>query len=265
MESIVIILRPRDNFFVVCWIRIYVNYYLRPFGSAIIPGRIGFADARRSAINRIQMHRGMHRRKRFTKRNVLGDGFIAQRIEEIGAPIPLEARRIEGIEHTLQCGMGNRSYKIERRLLEGTDGLESLFCLLLRSRVRPDYAAHFFHVQIFRKRRCRWHSKKCKEAIKIIWSPWNKLAIPFHDVGCFAQFIEHRATIEYVDRMQLERKRSYDAEIPTTASERPEQIGVFISVGLHKFAICQYDIGGEQIVDGQSAFAGQMSNSSAQR
>src|SRR5881398_2743763 len=124
MESIVIILRPRDNFFVVCWIRIDANYDLRPFGIAIIPGHIGFADARRSAINRIQMHRGMHRRKRFTKRNVLGDGFIAQLIEEIGAPIPLQARRIEGIEHTLQCGWGIGPTKSSAGFLKARMGLK---------------------------------------------------------------------------------------------------------------------------------------------
>src|SRR5436309_6907858 len=161
--------------------------------------------------------------------------------------------------------MGNRSYKIERRLLEGADGLESFFRFLLRSNVCPDYAAHFFHVQMFGERRSWWDSEKGEEAIQIIRSPWNQLAIPFHDIGCFAQFVEHRSTIEYIDRMQFECKRSDDPKIPAAAAKCPEQVGVFISVGRYKFAICQYHIRGEQIVDGQSAIAGQVSNSSAQR
>src|SRR5690242_7115601 len=111
-------------------------------------------------------------------------------------------------------------------------------------------------MKMFGKRRRRRHGKKCKEAIQIIGRCWNELAIPFHDVGCLTQFIEHRATIEYVDRMQFERERSYDPKVPAAAAKGPEQVGVLFSIGRYKLAIRQYHIGRKQIVDGQSAFAG---------
>src|SRR5438552_926046 len=147
------------------------------------------------------MHGGMHRWKRFTEANVLRNRVIAQLIEEIGAPIPLQTRWIKGVEHSLQRRMRNRPYKIERGFLESADRLESFFCFVLNSGVRPDYAAHFFHVQMFGERRCRWHGEKCKEATQIIWGTRNKLAIPFHDIGCFAQFVEHRPAVKYIDGM----------------------------------------------------------------
>ena len=49
--------------------------------------------------------------------------------------------------------------------------------------------------------------------------------------------------------MQFERKRSYDAEISAAAAKGPEQIGVLISAGFYKFAVCQHHVGREQIIN----------------
>src|SRR5438045_9371462 len=117
--------------------------------------------------------------------------------------------------------MRNRTYKIERWFLESAYRLENFFCFLLRSDVRPDHAAHFFHVQMFGKRRSRRHSEKCKEAIQIIGSRRNKLAIRFHDILFFAQLIEHWSTIEHVDRRQFELEIRYDSAVTTAAAKRP--------------------------------------------
>src|SRR6266496_6020675 len=64
--------------------------------------------------------------------------------------------------------------------------------------------------------------------------------------------------------MQLERKSSYHAEVSTAAANGPEQIGILIGIRLYECAVRQYDVGGEQIIDGESAFAGQMPDASAQ-
>ena len=64
--------------------------------------------------------------------------------------------------------------------------------------------------------------------------------------------------------MQLERKRSYDAEVSAAATNGPEQIGILIGICLYECAVRQYDVGGEQIVDAESAFAGQVPDPSAQ-
>src|SRR5438132_4155941 len=150
--------------------------------------------------------------------------------------------------------MRNRTYKIERWFLESAYRLENFFCFLLRSGVRPDHAAHFFHVQMFGKRRSRRHSEKCKEAIQIIGSRRNKLAIPFHDIRCFAQLIEHWSSMENVDWMKLERKRCDHAKIAAAAAQGPEKILILVGVRFYKFAVRQHDVGREQIVDAQSAF-----------
>ena len=63
--------------------------------------------------------------------------------------------------------------------------------------------------------------------------------------------------------MQLERKRSDDAEISTATTNSPEQIRVFIGIRFHKCPVRQYDIGREEIIDGQSALAGEVPDASA--
>jgi hypothetical protein len=64
--------------------------------------------------------------------------------------------------------------------------------------------------------------------------------------------------------MQLERKRGYDAEVSAAAPNRPEQIGILIDICLYECAIRQYYVGGEQIIDGESAFASQVPDPAAQ-
>ena len=96
---------------------------------------------------------------------------------------------------------------------------------------------------MFRERRSWRDSEKGEEAIQIIRRRRDQIAIPFHHVGCLAQFVEHGAAIDRVDRMQLERKRSDHAKIAAAAAERPEQIRIFVGVGFYKFAVRQDDIG----------------------
>src|SRR5215211_2243661 len=116
---------------------------------------------------------------------------------------------------------------------------------------------------MFGKRRSWRDSEKGEETIQIIRRRWNEMAIPFHHVGCFAQLVEHWAAVDRVDRMQLECKRSDDAKIAAAAAKRPEQIRIFVGGGFHKFAVRQDDISREQIIDAQTAFAGEMTDAAA--
>ena len=64
--------------------------------------------------------------------------------------------------------------------------------------------------------------------------------------------------------MQSECERRDDAKIAAAATKGPKQIRILIGVSLYKFAVRQNDIGGEQIVDTQSAFAREMTDAPAQ-
>src|SRR5262249_10865925 len=178
--------------------------------------------------------------------------------------MPLQTVRIKRVEHALQGWVWQRSYKIECRFSRGPDWCKCFFCFLQWPSVCPHYAAHFFHVKMFGERRSRRHGKKCEEAIQIIGRRGDQIAIPFHHVSCLAQFVEHWARLERVDRMQSEREGSDYAKIAAAAAKGPEQIDILIGVCLYKFAVRQDDVGGEQIIDTQSAFAGEMTDAAAQ-
>ena len=96
---------------------------------------------------------------------------------------------------------------------------------------------------MFGERRCGWHGEKSEEAIQIVGSRGNQIAIPFHHVCGFAQLIEHWAAVDHIDRMQPERKRSYDSEVSTTTTNRPEQIGVLVGICSDKFAVRKHHVG----------------------
>src|SRR4029079_2871600 len=127
--------------------------------------------------------------------------FVAYFVYEIGAPVPLQTRRINWIEHTLQCRLRQRSHESERGLLECPNRLECFFCFFLWPGVCPNNSAHFFHVQIFGKRWSWRDGKKCDEAVQIIGCRRSQSAIPLQHVGCLAQLVKHRAGIERVDGM----------------------------------------------------------------
>ena len=264
MHRIVKIFRPRNNFVVIRGIRIHADNHLRPIGIAIIPSRIAFADPCCSAVDRVHVHGGMHRRKRFAEANVLRNCVVVDLIHEIGAPVPLQTRRIKGVEHALQGWVWQRTHKIQRGLFECPDWFECFFRFLQWPGVCPDDSAHFFHVQMFGEWRSRRHGKKGEEAIQIIGRRRDQIAIPFHHVSRLAQFIEHRARIKRVDRMQPEREGCDDAKIAAAAAKRPEQIGIFVGARFYKFAVGQDHIDREQIIDAQSAFSGEMTDAAAQ-
>ena len=55
------------------------------------------------------------------------DGLVAQLLDEIGPPVPLQAGRIERVEDRLQGRMGHRADMIEDGFPELPYRLESLF------------------------------------------------------------------------------------------------------------------------------------------
>src|SRR6266404_4223548 len=132
MERIEIIFRPLGNFLLVRGVGIDTNHYLRPIRVAIIPSGFGFANARRSAVDWIKMHGGMHGGHRLTEADVLRDRVVTELVYKIGAPIPLQSRRINWIEHALQCRLGHWTDEIERRLLESANRFKHFLRFRLR-------------------------------------------------------------------------------------------------------------------------------------
>src|SRR5579862_9234156 len=95
------------------------------------------------------------------------DRFVAQLVNEVRLPIPLQALRIEPVEHALQHREWHRREELEGRGPEGAQGFEYFIRLFKSPGMTPNDTAHLFQVQIFRKRRSRRNGKKREEAIHL--------------------------------------------------------------------------------------------------
>src|ERR1700684_638881 len=106
------------------------------------------------------------------------DGFVRQSTHEIGLPIPLLARRIETVVHTLEYRIWNRADHVERWGLEAPDRLENFLRFLDRSGVAPHDAAHLLIVQTLGERSRGRHGEEGKEAVEVIGRLRDEFAVP---------------------------------------------------------------------------------------
>ena len=65
--------------------------------------------------------------------------------------------------------------------------------------------------------------------------------------------------------MQPEDEGGDDAEVAAAAADRPEEVGVLVCGCSHLLAAGEDDVGLEQVVDAETAFAGQVAQAAAQR
>src|SRR5437879_1948837 len=195
------------------------------------------------------MHGGMHRWERLAKANVLGNCLITYFFYKISLPVPLQPRWIESVEHTLQTRLRERADQVQSRPFEPANGFEDFFAFRLWPNIRPNDTAHFFHVQRLGKRWTRRNGHKGKEAIQIVRSRRNYIAIPLHYIRAFAQFIQHRPGINRIDWMQLECKSCYDPEVPASTAKRPKQIGILFGIRFYEFAVGQHHVGRKEIIN----------------
>ena len=66
------------------------------------------------------------------------------------------------------------------------------------------------------------------------------------------------------DRMQGEPERGDDAEVAAAASQRPEQIGVFVGGRVDDAPLGGDHFGGKQVVDGEPVFAHEEADAAAE-
>jgi len=134
--------------------------------------------------------------------HVQRNSCVAQLIHEVSAPIPLPTRWIQGIKHVLERWMRQRADQIERRWPEAADGLEGCRSLLLPAGIAPPNTTHQLVVQMFREGWPRRYGQESEEAIHIFRRLGDKLTVPLHDLGCLAEWPQHRPAIDGADRVQ---------------------------------------------------------------
>src|ERR1700736_5657552 len=175
---------------------------------------------------------------------MLGNGFVADLVDKISAPIPLASWRINSIEHALQAGVGKRTDEIESRLPERANRLKRFLRLRHVTRISPNDAAHFFKAKMFGERRAGWNTQKREESIQFIRGCGKEFAIPFQYFGCFIELIKHGSGVNGGNRMRPECEGSDNPEITAATAKSPEKIGILVLISFNKPTVGQNDISG---------------------
>src|SRR5690606_18081211 len=93
--------------------------------------------------------------------------LIADLLDKIGTPVPLQARRIQCIEQALKCVPGNLPNKIHQGWCPLANRCENFFSSSRVAGIAPCHDAHLLEMMLLRKHWCRWHMMEAKPAIDV--------------------------------------------------------------------------------------------------
>src|SRR6266498_5612130 len=264
MQRFPVVSGPGGNRSLVGRVRIHTDNYLTPDCLAIAPRGLIDSSLACSTVDRVQMHRREQRGHHRTVLDVESDSLIAQLIHEVRLPIPLQARRIESVEHALEHGKWHRHEELKCWGPEVAKRPENLIRLFHWSVVAPDDRAHFPKMQMLREWRAGRNGDEGKEPVDLIRRLGNELPVPFHDVCGLIHLPQHWAGTHRMNRMRLKQKRGDHAEVPATPANSPEQVAILVSAGNNEFPIGQDDVSREEIVNRQTILSRQVPNATAQ-
>ncbi len=185
--------------------------------------------------------------------------------EEVGLPIPLQARLVERVEETLQHRPQNRPGEIHHRRDVRTYGVEQLVGLLQRAAGAPHDGTHLLEVKLLWERGCGWHRDKREPAVGLLRCVQDEVAPELEQVSRLFDRPEHRSAIDRADRVQLEQERGDDAEVAATTAYCPEQVGMLLGAGRDEAAIGEHHVNTEQVVDRQAQCTREIADTSTQR
>src|SRR6266516_854859 len=215
-------------------------------------------------VDRIEVHRRMHRRQLRAVLHMQINRLLTQVGEEVGLPVPLQARWIQRIEQALEHRPRDRPGKVHYRGAKGTNWFEKLVGLVQRAAAAPHDRAHLLQVKLFWEGWGRWHRDKREPAIDLFGSVQDEVAPELHDVCRLFERPEHRPTIHRADGMQLEQERGDNAEVAATTAYCPEQVGMLLGAGRDEAAIGEYHVNAKQVVDRQAQCSREVADASTQ-
>lgn len=109
------------------------------------------ADPVDGAVDRVQVHGGLHRGELLGVLEVPVDRLVGDLLDEVAAPVPLIRVRVEGVEGALEHRVGHLLDAVERRLGHLERRGEGLVRSLARPRVAPNAPAHLLQVELGRE------------------------------------------------------------------------------------------------------------------
>ena len=208
----------------------------------------------------------MHRRQLLAPLEVLLDELVGELVEEVAAPVALQALRVEPVEQALQRGVRHRSDAVKQRRADVVHRREQLGRLLLGADNAPHHGADFAQMQLLREEIHRRHGHQREEAVDGLGGRGQEVAVEAHHLGCLLDWPERRpGHYGSADRVGAELERRDDAEIAAPTAQRPEQVGVLVGARVYLRAVGEDHVGPEQAVDREAEAPRQVADAAAER
>lgn len=145
---------------------------------------------------------------------MLDNGFIAQFGEVVGAPVPLQARHKQSVEHALYDRERRRPDVMEKWVTDRLHRLQGFFGFFGRGGATPNNPAYFLEMEMLREHGRGRDNQKCKIATDVLRCFLDEIAISAKN-GCrFLKRPESRTELDGTDRVELEFEGSNHAEVP---------------------------------------------------
>ena len=120
-------------------------------------------------------------------------------------------------------------------------------------------------MQLLGERRRRRDRGEGEEAVQLARGVRKEVPVGGQHLGARLDRPEGRAADDGVDLVQFEEEGGDDAEVAAAAPDRPVEVRVLVGAGTHALAARQHDLGLDQVVDRQAAFAGQVADAASER
>src|SRR5579859_6477496 len=230
------------------------------------PRRVLGREVVRGPVDRIHVHRALHRRQLGAEARVDLHRLVRDLVDEVGAPVPLVTGRIEAVERPLQRRVRHRPDAVHERLRDRVEERRHRGRgVLLRPEVAPNDAAHVPQMDLLRERRPRRDDVEREEAVQLPRSRRQELAVDGKDFLRGLDGPEGRACDHGADLVETELEGGHDAEVAAAAPDRPVEVGVGVGARGHFGAVGEYHLCLEQVVDGEAALAGEVAEAAAER
>ena len=110
-----------------------------------------------------------------------------------------------------------------------------------------------------------WHRLEADKGTKIFWCGGQEVAIGAHDLGAMlCRIPEDRAGEHVLHLVGTEHEAGDDTEIAAAAAQSPEQVRILCRARGPETTVGCHDVGGNEIVDGQSTLPCEVARAAAQ-
>ena len=193
------------------------------------------------------------------------DDLVGQTREARGLPVVVPSVRDGVVDAALVIDVERGSDQVHERRPELAERTNDAFTVLHPSGVAAAHCDRRSEVQLVADAPQRWDRAQPDDGPQLVGRVGDELSVEAHDIGGVIGRPEDRTGDDGgADRVQREPERADDTEVPATASQRPEQVGVIVGRCADDGALSGDHLGLQEVVDGEPVLAHEPADAAAE-